>query len=239
MISRFIFIGALVLTLSVQAQEPKTKAVPMSDFEIDTPLSPKGLQGASYSATLALRGGEEIYKGRQLDAYLVLARAVFESAVQSANRSEMREDKKDYLHAARDTAYNIASNTWPGWNEGEITEEQRLLGLKFSKISLEIAQQINMRSPGAPWMAGVHELAAKNYKEARSLFGKARSLSEEEGSEEAVLMNAGWILVVDVLEGKSDAEAELEQLKERLTALGDDGKFYASQYDDALSVFRR
>ncbi len=45
--------------------------------------------------------------------------------------------------------------------------------------------------------------------------------------------------MIDILEGKKNAEAELEQLKERLTALGDDGKFYAGQYVDALKVFGR
>ena len=50
-------------------------------------------------------------------------------------------------------------------------------------------------------------------------------------------MNQGWMLVIDILQGDIEAGSELKKLQERITKLGEDGKFYAGQYDDALKVF--
>ncbi len=50
-------------------------------------------------------------------------------------------------------------------------------------------------------------------------------------------MNQGWMLVIDILQGDTEAGSELKELQERITKLGEDGKFYAGQYDDALKVF--
>ena len=50
-------------------------------------------------------------------------------------------------------------------------------------------------------------------------------------------MNQGWLLVIDILQSDIEARSELKVLQERVTKLGEDGKFYAGQYDDALKVF--
>ena len=111
----------------------------MSDPVIEMPLSAKELRGANYAATQTLRGGETIYKGKQLGAYLfTCAFLFFESAIEGAVRSESAQDRNAYLLAAKMTAFNIASFTWPGWNEGEIEEKDREVGFQFSRLHMKI-----------------------------------------------------------------------------------------------------
>ena len=78
-------ISVFILSISIF---PNVEAKTMSDPVIEMPLSAKELRGANYAATQTLRGGETIYKGKQLGAYLLLARSVFESAIEGAARSE-------------------------------------------------------------------------------------------------------------------------------------------------------
>ena len=230
-------ISVFILSISIF---PNVEAKTMSDPLIEMPLSAKELRGANYAATQTLRGGETIYKGKQLGAYLLLARSVFESAIEGAARSESEEDRNAYLLAAKMTAFNIASFTWPGWNEGEIEEKDREVGFQFSRVHMNIAEQLDLppeKRARALWIGAAHELAVKNYAAARSLFTRAKVLGEENNSKETALMNQGWLLVIDILQGDIEAGSELKKLQERITKLGEDGKFYAGQYDDALKVF--
>ena len=170
----------------------------------------------------------------------MLARSVFESALEAANR-ESTEDKNAYLTAAYMTAYNIASNTWPDWNEGDVDEEHRQVWLEFANIHVSIVAQLDLppeKGASAFWLGAAHELAVKNYDVARSLYEKAKMLGEERDSNEVALMNQGWMLVVNILQGNEKAESELEGLQQRLAGLSEDGKFYAGQFNDALEVFR-
>jgi hypothetical protein len=233
-----VFLTIIVLTASASAN---SEAKTMSDPVNETPLSAEELRKANYVATLALRGGETVFDGKQLGAYLLLARSVFESAAEGAARSKSSKDKDAYLRVAYMTAYNIASNTWPGWNEGAIEEEHQEIGMRFSRTHMKIVEQMDLapqKRATALWIGAAHELAAKNYETARSLFRQAKSLGEQDGNEEITFMNQGWLLVVDILQGNSDADLELKELKRRMSRLGDDGKFYAGQYDGALRAFR-
>ena len=230
-------ISVFILSISIF---PNVEAKTMSDPVIEMPLSAKELRGANYAATQTLRGGETIYKGKQLGAYLLLARSVFESAIEGAVRSESAQDRNAYLLAAKMTAFNIASFTWPGWNEGEIEEKDREVGFQFSRVHMNISEQLDLppeKRARALWIGAAHELAVKNYAAARSLFTRAKVLGEENNSKETALMNQGWLLVIDILQGDIDAGSELKKLQEQITKLGEDGKFYAGQYDDALKVF--
>lgn len=236
--SILVVLSIIFLTISVAANsEVKTMSNPVDE----TPLSAEELRSANYMATLALRGGETIYKGKHLGAYLLLARSVFESAVEGAARSNSAKDKEAYLTVAYMTAFNIASNTWPGWNEGEIEAEQQEIGLRFSRTHMKIVEPLDLsanKRATALWIGAAHELAAENFDTARSLFRQAKSLGKEDGNEETTLMNQGWLLVIDILQGTNEADSELEELKLRMSKMSDDGKFYAQQYDDALKVFR-
>lgn len=189
--SIYVFLRLMILTISVC---PNSEAESRCDPVNEIPLSAEELRSANYVATLALRRGETIYDGKQLGAYLLLARSVFESALEGAARSECSEDKEAYLTVAYMTAYNIASNTWPGWNEGEIEAEYQKVGSRFSKAHMKIVEQLDLpprKRAIALWIVAAHELAVKNYDTARSLFGQARSLAEEDDNEEITFMNQG------------------------------------------------
>ena len=211
----------------------------MSDQQADHRLSAEELRAANYAATLTLRGGESIFDGKQLGAYLLLVRAVFESAVDGAERADTPDAKTAYLTAAFMTAYNISSNTWPGWNEGAIDPADQRVGLAFAREHLRIVDTMDLPAPKRAvglWIGGAHELAAKNYDASRAMFARAVELSEQSGSEEQVLMNRGWQLLADILEGDVGAQAGLRDIQQKLSAMGDDGQFYAAQYDGALEA---
>ena len=227
-------IVSIVLSLSLTV-EAKT----MNEAQQADQLSVEELRKANYIATLTLRGGSSIFDGKELDAYLLMARSVFESAMAAADNTDSTEDRDGYKTVAFMTAYNIASNTWPGWNEREIAPESQALGRRFAQINREMVDSMGLTRirPGGLWISGAHELAAENYDAARDFFLQAKHLGEESDNEESALMNQGWVMVVDILLQKKSVGPELKALQQQLSDMSDDGKFYAAQYDEALKVF--
>ncbi len=161
----------------------------------------------------------------------------------AAERSQDKASRDDYTKVAKMASFNIAANCWPGWGADEaatITDEQRRLGAEFAEIHLSITLDLKLAADkisGAHWHKGAHQLAAGAYDAARETFTTCAELAVG-GAAESEEMAKGWITVVDVLQGADGAEARLESIKSRLMELGDDGEFYASQYDPALSVFQ-
>ena len=73
--------------------------------------------------------------------------------------------------------------------------------------------------------------ARERFAEAKSAFQVCEAYSQAAADEDAELMARGWVLLMDQLLGEAGAEAELEAVIAKLQASGDDGEFYAGQYE--------
>lgn len=139
--------------------------------------------------------------------------------------------------------YNLASFTWPGWNEKGITvsEEQVQLGLEAARHNLRLAKQLRkvaLPCSRAYWMLAAQELAAKQYPQATVNFLEAERLARQAEAEGEALLAAGFVAVVGLLENPGDPTqtAHLEEIQQALRPL-DHGKIFIAQLVDALKMF--
>ena len=139
--------------------------------------------------------------------------------------------------------YNLASFTWPGWDEEGmvIDEELAATGLEAAWQNLHLAQVLgkdDLPVSRAYWMLGAQEMAAKTYEAARTNFARAAQHAQNAGAQGEVLLARGFLYLAHLLEDAENAPAQagLEKTK---TALQDveDGQFYIQQIEDAQRVF--
>ena len=195
---------------------------------------------ANYIASQVFHHGAGPVPKHDLASYLLVARAVYQAAMNAAEQSTDAEDRAGYLKVAYMTAYNIAANCWPGWSEegAAVTDEQRELGAGFARAHLEIVSRLDVSAEAnAYWINAAHELAAGDHEAAKRMFSTCADRAASEGARDVEAMAGGWIALVKLLQGVEGAEDELEASRRRLVEMGGDGPFYAEQYGPALAVF--
>ena len=187
------------------------------------------------------------WKQRDLSAALVFARAgVQHGLTTAATLSKTNPQGATKLRAtAKGLTFDIASFTWPGWNqEGiEISEEQLAEGLQAARANLRLAKELKKGSlpmSRAYWMLGAQELAAGNMQSSSPAFLKAAAYAKEASSRVEELMAKSYVGMLGVLSAE-DAEASAERLHGLLADLRKekDGAFLADQVETALQVFRK
>jgi len=199
------------------------------------PLTPDELRAAGFLAAKTFDREK-----KELDAYILMARTVFDAALALAEKFPEQSD--GYRTVALNTSFNIAAACWPGWEDAHpnISAEQRALALAMCRFNVATGESLDKppdRRSNGNWILGAHLLAGGEYDEARESFRAAAAFGEQAGSKDSALMNRGWMLVCDILSGDGTKRDELTALTAELESLGEDGKFYAGQYEPALKVF--
>lgn len=147
--------------------------------------------------------------------------------------------------AAKRMATNVASFTWPGWDEPgiAITPEQRRQGLEFARYSV---RQLHELDPTAAqlafthWYLGAHLMADSQYAEALSVFEAALAYNREHGADpEGRLMLEGYVGLTKQLAGQRECgETAFQSAVAALEASdSEDAQFYAAQLISARAVF--
>jgi hypothetical protein len=145
---------------------------------------------------------------------------------------------------AKPLAYNVASFTWPGWDEPGITigPSELAIGHDAAKANLRLAielQRGDLPMSRAHWLLGAHELARKNRAEARKQFDegvKRAKAANEKGDE---LLCLGYGILTDVLNSPDDhGPAEAFAQVQRDLAKLPDGTFFVEQLQTAYKVFK-
>ncbi len=187
------------------------------------------------------------WKKRDLPAALVFARAgVQHGLTTAATLSKKDPEKANALRAiAKGLAYDIASFTWPGWNEKgiEISKQQIAEGLHAARANLRLAKLLKKGSlpvSRAYWMLGAQELAAGNMKASGQAFLEAAEYAKKAGSQGEELLATSYVCVVEILDAK-DKGISTERLHSLLVKLRKekDGQFFADQVEAALHVFSK
>ncbi len=139
--------------------------------------------------------------------------------------------------------YDLASFTWPGWDEEgfTITPEQRKLGLDAAYNNLHLAEELKkdaLPHSRAHWVVGAQLLAAGEYQQAQTSFVQAAEYASQAKAQDEILLSQGFEQVARLLAtpGQSDAQQALAEIKSQLQAL-EYGDFFIKQLADSLRVF--
>lgn len=158
----------------------------------------------------------------------------------SANAAQLRS-------TAKAIAYNLASYTWPGWDEKDIVISQADLnaGLDAAKLNLRLAIELNKgpkRLSMTYWVLGAQYLAVGEYEEAVRAFDSSKEEAREGKDGTSELLALGYIGVARIAEGTRKAEGQ-RQLDEAIAGLEklktEDSKFFTDQLRTVLKVFTR
>lgn len=143
-------------------------------------------------------------------------------------------------------SYNLASFTWPGWDEKGIviTNTDLITGLDAARLNLRLALELE-KGPAAVsvshWVIGAQYLALGDYEKAIESFTAAQEKAREAEDKTSELMNAGYIGIAKILAGKEkDGQKEFDNAQEGLTQQKtEDADFYKEQLQTVLKVLSK
>ena len=148
------------------------------------------------------------------------------------------ERAKQLTLFARGVCFNIASFTWPGWDDSSepISEQHQQLGLAAANYGVELAEGIGELTSNILWIRGAHQLNAGEYKAAVQSFEQSESLSEDDFSR---LVQSTWAQLVRTVEGTdTSALGEFEnQLDKIRSSEHEYAAFHAEQIETARKVY--
>lgn len=177
---------------------------------------------------------ELYWKARDLPAVVAIGRAgILYCLGQSLTAGASPEDVEKLRSIAKELAYNVASFTWPGWEEPGIypTPDEIALGRDCAKLNLRLAIELKKppeRVSMAHWLIGAHALAADDHETAEKEFQLALDVSPATDA----AINMGYLAIARLCRNPSDAAARtsfdgiIAQLKSRTD---EDAKDYLAQ----------
>jgi hypothetical protein len=144
---------------------------------------------------------------------------------------------------AKRLAYNLASFTWPGWNEAHIVLEPPHVaeGLDAARLNLRLALELDkgdLPLSRAYWMLAGHLLAAKAAAGAEANFRRAAMYAGRAGAPADHLLALAFAALANwILEPQNNGRRQdYEKARASLAGL-EDGQAYQQQLDGAQAVF--
>lgn len=183
------------------------------------------------------------WQAKDLAAAIQIGQAGIQLAEKYAE--EYPADAETIMAQEKAIHYDLASFTWPGWDEEgiQISDEQRLLGMTSARINLDLA--ISLHKPSLPlsrayWLMGAHHLSAGEYTTAQARFALAAQTAREAKSRPVELLSLGFgqLAVLLVKPKNLAAREDLDRIKADLLK-EKDGEFFVKQLEDAERVFSR
>jgi hypothetical protein len=191
------------------------------------------------------------WKEKDLPASIMLGRAGAQYALAAAERLATSDPAlaSELRGKAKAMTYNLASFTWPGWDEPgiTITAADLAVGLDAAKANLRLGRELS-RGPlplsRAHWMLAAHWIAAAEYERAREQFRLAARDAATAGAEADRLLCQGFealtgrLALTDAPDPAADA-ALRSRLDDVLTRLGplENGEMFVRQIETAGRVF--
>lgn len=182
------------------------------------------------------------WKRKDLPAAVVYSLAGIRRALAEAEGAGDGEEAEKLLGLGKATAFNLASYTWPGWEEPgiKITATDLAAGRDAAGLNLRLAMRLNRPAvavANAHWMVGAHALSAGDYDGAMASFWEYLAVAP---TEEHRCLAEGYVAVAMLAAGRevSGAEGRFEAAVVRLRVLeSDDGKFFADQLVSVRKFF--
>ena len=176
---------------------------------------------------------------KDLGAYVLMARIVIQSSLSNAGSDSNKS--AEFKDIAIRTSYNLAANTWKGWGEDEVEigDQEAKVGLEAAEFNVKLAEELNLppnRRKNGCWILGAHMLSAGNYDQAKEMFATSKDFANEADLPVDALMAQGWVHLCEILSNGASRD-QLDAAIEKLMESGEDGQFYAEQYETAMRVF--
>jgi hypothetical protein len=185
------------------------------------------------------------WKKKDLPRVVCIASAGIQFATQTARatQSENPELAKEFLSAAKTMAYNLASFTWSGWNEADITigPTDAYIGLEAAKTNLRLAKELDREELPlcrAHWMLGAHYLASGLSDKAKQQFFESAGYAHRAQVPAEELLAIGYSVITTLSETPNDEAASyrLAEVKSQLESL-ENGQDFIRQLDMAMRLF--
>ena len=145
----------------------------------------------------------------------------------------------DLRSRAKALTYDLASFTWPGWDEPGIviTPPEMRAGLSAARANLRMAEELqkgDVPVSRAQWILGAHLLAAGHPAEAGESFRRSATTAEAAGEDGQAGLAAAFAALAMVAED-TGAVAEFDDALSRLSSI-DGGAELAAQVTTARSA---
>lgn len=189
------------------------------------------------------------WQEKNLPLALAFGRAGAQFALAAAAAIEASDPAKavELRSAAKAMIYNLASFTWPGWNEPGLvtTSADVALGLDAAKTNLRLAielQKGDLPLSRAHWMLAAQQLASGEHTAAIESFQTAARFALAANTPAEGELASGFAAIVNIVAFASEparqeaAKQELQSIRDRLKSLPD-GEAFCGQFDGALQVF--
>ena len=181
---------------------------------------------------------------KDIHAVVEIAQAGIKYAGDKAAESTDKDLSLELLGRVKALNYNLASFTWPGWDEegiGPITPEQLALGLQAARENLRLAVELkrdDLRRSRAYWVVAAQLLAAGDLAGAGENFEEAVKYAAKAGEAADEALSRGYLAVTAVLANPEDQAAQqaLAAAKETLSQM-EYVDFFINQLDSTLRVF--
>ncbi len=159
---------------------------------------------------------EAYWKRKNLAAAVALATAGIHYGISRARLATTSSLALELRSQAKGMAYDLASFTWPGWDEPSIspTADQMALGLHAAKFNLQLA--IELQKPAdkmrnAHWLLGAQLLANISEGHMRQALGHFQRAIPAETDEQHLLFR-GYVVLARRMLGEASATAEWDAL---------------------------
>ncbi len=187
------------------------------------------------------------WEAKDIPRVIIIARAGIQfglekGATVAAANPELAYELKSQAKAL---AYDLASFTWPGWDETGIAPgaTDTALGLDAALTNLRLAHELDKGSlplSRAHWMLAAHLLAQDDPAAARAQFEQAERFAAEAEQQAEQLLCAGFAGLCGILLDADD-EQTLEELNAAKKALQEveHGHAFIDQIETARRVFSK
>lgn len=187
------------------------------------------------------------WEKKDLDCAVAIGRAAVQFALSAAQEVAALDPQRamELRSKGKAMCYNVASFTWPGWNEAGIapTASDVRVGIDAAKANLRLARELDkgeLALARGHWMLGAQQLANGDRDEASWGFAASAQHAKAAGAESERLLAQGFCHLVELLDAPNspDAREKLEAVKRALGPL-EHGADFVGQLETAWGVFSR
>lgn len=185
------------------------------------------------------------WQSKSIPDVISLARAGLQYCLTEAERLKQSnpEGATELKQSAKRISYNLASFTWPGWDEKGcvITHQDILIGLDAARLNLRLVNELKDGDEAmsvAYWGLGAQLIATQQYDQALESFDMAKKYARSAGSKLDELLADGYIGVTMIISGDEKGHEKLGEAIKKLKEDGsEDALFFIEQFNTAMNVF--